>query len=86
MIAEHGLDAEYPLLPVELCQGIYPIKVVDVFCVYFSSHSHHSHQLSLANYSMNAELAEGDQGIAAVLVCQGLIPCAPLSPTLAFST
>jgi hypothetical protein len=35
---------------------------------------------------MNAELAEGDQGIAAALVCQGLMPCAPFSPTLAIST
>jgi hypothetical protein len=35
---------------------------------------------------MDAELAEGDQGIAAVLVCQGLMSCAPFSLTLAFST
>ena len=35
---------------------------------------------------MDAELAEGDQGIAAALIRQGLMPCAPFSPTLAFST
>jgi hypothetical protein len=35
---------------------------------------------------MDAELTEGDQGIAAALVRQGLMPCAPFSPTLAFST
>jgi hypothetical protein len=35
---------------------------------------------------MDAELAEGDQGIPAALVRQGLMPCAPFSPTLAFST
>ena len=31
---------------------------------------------------MDAQLASGDQGIAAALVRQGLIPCAPFSPTL----
>ena len=35
---------------------------------------------------MDAELAEGDQGIAAALVHQGLMPCAPFSLTLTFST
>ena len=35
---------------------------------------------------MDAELASGDQGIAAALVRQGLIPCAPFSPTLAITT
>lgn len=35
---------------------------------------------------MDAELAAGDQGIPAALVRQGLMPCAPFSPTLAFST
>ena len=31
-------------------------------------------------------LAAGDQGIPAALVRQGLMPCAPFSPTLAFTT
>jgi hypothetical protein len=35
---------------------------------------------------MDAELAEGDQGIPAALVRQGLMPCAPFTPTLAVST
>jgi hypothetical protein len=34
-IGEVGLDAQHPSLPEELCQGIYPLKVVDVFCEYF---------------------------------------------------
>lgn len=35
---------------------------------------------------MEAELAQGDQGIPAALVRQGLMPCAPYSPSLAIST
>jgi hypothetical protein len=35
---------------------------------------------------MNAELAKGDQGIPAALIFQGVMPCAPFSPTLAVST
>jgi hypothetical protein len=32
---EDGLDAGHPSLPAELCQGIYPLNVVDVFCECF---------------------------------------------------
>jgi hypothetical protein len=42
--------------------------------------------MGLATYIMDAELAEGDEGIPAVLVRQGLIPCAPFSPTLMITT
>jgi len=35
MNGEDGLDTGHPSLPVELCQGIYPLKVVDVFCECF---------------------------------------------------
>ncbi|KAF8518833.1 hypothetical protein BU17DRAFT_48296 [Hysterangium stoloniferum] len=54
----------------ELFQGTYKVQVVDVF----------------STYTADAELAEGDLGIAAALVHQGLTPCAPFSPTLAIAT
>ena len=57
----------------------------------FSVHSLHPFLLTpsdwaLATYSMGAELAAGDQGIATTLICQGLIPCAPFTPTLTITT
>lgn len=42
--------------------------------------------MSLATFSVDAVLAVGDQGIPAALVRQGLVPCAPFSPTLTFTT
>ena len=42
--------------------------------------------MSLATFSIDAVLAVGDQGIPAALVRQGLMPCAPFSPTLTFTT
>ncbi|KAF8223325.1 hypothetical protein L208DRAFT_1317364, partial [Tricholoma matsutake] len=39
-IGEDRLDARHPSLPAELCQGIYPLKVVDVFCEYLYLHLH----------------------------------------------
>jgi hypothetical protein len=41
--------------------------------------------VSLATHSIDAVLAIGDQGIPAALIRQGLMPCAPFSPTLAFT-
>ncbi|KAF8229074.1 hypothetical protein L208DRAFT_1288400 [Tricholoma matsutake] len=42
--------------------------------------------MTLATYQLDVVLAEGDQGIPAAFVQQGLMPCAPFSPSLAFTT
>ena len=42
--------------------------------------------MSLATKSIDAVLAVGDKGIPAALIRQGYIPCAPFSPSLAFTT
>jgi hypothetical protein len=46
----------------------------------------HVSQGTLATHSTEAELAVGDQGVPAALVCQGLMPCALFSPKLVIST
>jgi hypothetical protein len=88
-IGEGGLDSPPPSVEPELLQGTYKIRVMDVFGknihVYYPLFISHK-ILFLATFSSDAELAAGDQGIPAALVRQGLVPCAPFSPTLAIST
>lgn len=81
-----GLDSPSPKVEPELLQGTYTIRVMDVFGNNYSFISSSFLTGMLATFSSEAELAAGDQGIPAALVRQGLIPCAPFSPSFAIAT
>ena len=86
-IGEEGLDASHPQVAKESLQATYKVHVIDVFCTCFLRLSPlYLLTVGAATYTMDAELAEGDQGVPAALVRQGLMPCAPFSPSLAFMT
>jgi hypothetical protein len=85
-IGVEGLDASPPSVEPEFLQGTYKIQVMDVFGNYFFVYPFHVSPGILATFPSDAELAVGDQGIPASLVRQGLMPCAPFSPSLAIST
>ncbi|KAF5341224.1 hypothetical protein D9611_005927 [Ephemerocybe angulata] len=50
-------------------QGIYKVSVIDCF----------------KSYTYECELREGDAGVPAALLSQGLIPCAPFTPSTVFT-
>jgi hypothetical protein len=86
-IGAEGLGSPPPSVEPELLQGTYKIQVMDVYGNKILVNVSSSVLTSiLATFSLDAELAAGDQGIPAALVRQGLIPCAPFSPTLSIST
>ncbi|RDB20084.1 hypothetical protein Hypma_012873 [Hypsizygus marmoreus] len=69
-IGVSGKGVAAPLPTESVVQGSYLVQVVDVY----------------ETYQASVPLLEGSQGIAASLIEQGLLPSAPYTPTVAFTT
>ncbi|KAF8054767.1 hypothetical protein FPV67DRAFT_1681827 [Lyophyllum atratum] len=69
-LKDKGLDMNYVPLASDVVEGSRKIQVVDGW----------------STYSVDAELAKGDRGVAAALIRQGLMPCSPFAPHLAFTS
>jgi hypothetical protein len=82
-LGEEGLANNCPVPPTAPIQAQYQVEVVDVFCgsipcIFFVE----SHSFPIGFGIRNVALREGDAGVPAALIRNGIMPCAPHHPTV----